>query len=85
MAAKTLIDEAGGRGEGANVPEGNFDNEEIYPLPPSSPLVSNSPRDIMSSMRTPHASKTQGEEMWRRTIWTQQYLVSTSCPHVPKP
>ena len=49
MAAKTLIDEAGGRGEGANVPEGNFDNEEIYSLPPSSPLVSNSPQYLMSS------------------------------------
>ena len=31
------------------MPEGNFDNEEIYPLPPSSPLVSNSPQYLMSS------------------------------------
>ena len=40
--------QAAGR-EGANMPEGNFDNEEIYPLPPSSPLVSNSPQYLMSS------------------------------------
>ena len=79
MAAKTLIDEAGGRGEGANVPEGNFDNEEIYPLPPSSPLVSNSPQDLMSWSipHTPMYPSLETFERWPFKNWFASFFLKT--------